>query len=332
MTGVSQATVSMVLNNRDDGEIRIPQETRDRVLAAIQSTGYVANPIARSLISQDNRIFGVFTYESVFPSEDLDFYHPFLAGIERRAEQLGYDLVLFTSSPVVDGGRKIFHAGSRLRLADGCVVLGRRVDRAELARLVAEGFPFVSVGRRDDVAAGPVAAVGADYVSAVAELVRRTGGLGHRTVAFVGEGAGPESSADRWAGFAAGVADAGVRSVRLRAKGRDAGEVLDSLVEHGATAMFVEDPDDTAALVEECGRRGVRIPEDVSLVELGGSPPRTARATPDFTGFRIPREEMGAQAVDLLARILGGDRGPRTRLLPCRIVAGATLAAPRSTP
>ena len=120
MTGVSQATVSLVLNGRADADVRIAPETRERVLKAIRSTGYVADPIARRLASRHNRILGVFTYESVFPAGLGDFYHPFLVGIEECAERVGCDLLLLTSAPVVDGRRRIFHQDNRLRLGTSC--------------------------------------------------------------------------------------------------------------------------------------------------------------------------------------------------------------------
>src|SRR5690349_6465576 len=78
MSGVSQATVSLVLNGRADADVRIAPETRERVLEAIRSTGYVADPIARWLADRHNRILGVFTDEAVFTGA---FYHPFLLGI-----------------------------------------------------------------------------------------------------------------------------------------------------------------------------------------------------------------------------------------------------------
>ncbi|WP_162795329.1 LacI family DNA-binding transcriptional regulator, partial [Nonomuraea lactucae] len=172
MAGVSQTTVSLVLNNRAEGEIRISPETRERVLQVIRETGYVADPAARRLAERRNRILGVFTYEAVFPAESADFYHPFLVGIEECAEEAGCDLLLFTGATASGERRRIFSAESRVRLADGCVLLGRTVDRGDLARLLAEGVPFVSVGRRDDAGA-PVPYVGADYPPAVRALVER---------------------------------------------------------------------------------------------------------------------------------------------------------------
>jgi LacI family transcriptional regulator len=325
MTGVSQTTVSMVLNEREDAA-RIAPETRERVLAAIRKTGYVADPIARRLAAQRNRFLGVFTYEPVFPAGLGDFYHPFLVGIEECAESIGCDLLLFTSAPVVDGRRRIFHSDNRLRLADGCILLGRWLDPEELARLIAEGQPFVSVGRRDD-AGGPVPYVGADYPAATAALVRRAVGLGHRRIAYVGEGAGAESHADRLRGFTSAAAEAGVGGVHVRFT--DAAAVLDELLNQEVTAIFVEEFADGAMLAEEAGRRALRVPDDLSFLALG-DPTRPASTDLEFSGFRIPRREMGWQAVEVLSAILDGTGGELQRLLPCEPVAGATLAVARA--
>ncbi|GAA3452858.1 LacI family DNA-binding transcriptional regulator [Dactylosporangium matsuzakiense] len=331
MTGVSQATVSLVLNGRSDGDVRIAPETRERVLQAIRDSGYVADPIARRLAARDNRIIGVFTYEPVFPAGNSDFYHPFLVGIEERAEALGSDLLLLTSAPVVDGRRRIFHEGNRLRLADGCILLGRSLDRDELARLVADGFPFVSVGRRDD-AGGPVPYVGADYAGATAALVRRAVGLGHTRLLYMGQGEGPESHADRKAGFDRAVAAAGVTGLHLPAD--DLGAVLGS----GATAVFAEEHSDGVALHaraastpsgETSDGPGPEAPGTSPSIITLGQPTRPVNAPGDhdteFTGFEIPRREMGAQALEVLTALIDGARTQIQRLLPCALVPGTTL-------
>jgi len=344
MTGVSQATVSLVLNGRADSDVRIAPETRARVLDAIRSTGYVADPIARRLAAQHNRILGVFTYEPVFPTGTGDFYHPFLVGIEDAAESLGCDLLLLTSAPVVDGRRRIFHEDNRLRLADGCVLLGRSLDRDELARLVAEGQPFVSVGRRDD-AGGPVPYVGADYPQATAEMVRRAVAAGHRTLAYVGQGdhpvgpapqtglngrdrpAAPESHADRERGFRAAVTAAGVTGLREPVEDRSPADLLDSMLARGVTVALMEEYADGAAIAAVARERGLDVPRDLSILALG-DPTRPAPTDIDFTGFRIPRREMGWQAVEVLTHVIEGTPQVEQRLLACEPVDGATLAPP----
>jgi LacI family transcriptional regulator len=338
MTGVSQATVSLVLNGRGDADVRIAPETRERVLAAIRSTGYVADPIARRLADRHNRILGVFTYEPVFPAGSADFYHPFLLGIEECAERLGCDLLLFTSAPVADGRRRIFHEDNRLRLADGCILLGRSLDRDELTRLVAAGQPFVSVGRRDD-AGGPVPHVGADYATATAAVVARAVEAGHRELCYLGDGGEPappsggtpESFADRFAGYRDAARGHGLPARWERASGRTPAVMLDALVAAGVTAVLVEEFADGVALAAVARERGLDIPGDLSVLTLG-DPTRPAPTDLDFSGYRIPRREMGRQATEVLTALIAGEvsRADARRLLPCAPVEGVTLAAPRS--
>ncbi len=368
LANVSQTTVSLVLNNRSDATARIPAETRDRVLKVIRETGYQADPLARRMLKQRNQILGVFTYESVFPSASGDFYHPFLAGIEDCAEQLGLDLLLFTSAPVTSGRRRIFHENNRLRIADGCLLLGRDVPPDELARLIAEEYPFVSVGRRDN-AGGPVPYVGADYTIATRVLVERALSLGHRHVAYAGPAVdagrggpgvrpGPggdqvaESSADRMRGFqdAAGpralrvptaapdpqaitiaAGDRGARSASPGQHDRDGLQVhhvLDVLLDQRITAVFVEERADAIALAAAAAERGIDVPADLSITALGDST-RPVASDIDFTGFHVPRRAMGLRAVELLEAILNGSATERQLLLPCEITEGTTLSTPK---
>lgn len=330
LTGVSQATVSLVLNGRADVGVRISAETRERVLRVIEETGYVADPVARRLAARHNRIIGVFTYEAVFPIASNDFYRPFLVGIEEQAEALGSDLLLLTSAAVVDGRRRIFHTDNRLRLADGCVLLGRSLDPEELARLVAEGPPFVSVGRRDD-AGGPVPYVGAAYPAAVAALVRRAVDSGHTRLAYAGHGAGAESYADRMRGFTEAVRAAGAAGRHEPVAGRDLGSVLDSLIDAGVTAVFAEEHADGVALARLAADRGRSVPADLSVVTLGEPTRATAPTAVQFTGFQIPRRRMGREAVEVLTALIEGAPVQTQRLLACTVVDGATLAPPRTS-
>jgi DNA-binding LacI/PurR family transcriptional regulator len=341
LANVSQTTVSLVLNNRSDATARIPAETRDRVLKVIRETGYQADPLARRMLKQRNQILGVFTYESVFPSTSGDFYYPFLAGIEDRAERLGWDLLLFTSAPVAGGHRRIFHENNRLRIADGCLLLGREVPSDELARLIAEDYPFVSVGRRDDAGA-PVPSVGADYTTATHRVVTRAISLGHRHVAYAGPAASPapipESSADRLRGFhqAAGrkalvlptaLAGATAGSADGSADGW-AGRLLDVLLDRKITAVFVEERADAVALLGEANARGIDVPGDLSVVALGDST-RPVASDVDFSGFHVPRRAMGVRAVELLEAILSGTATSQQILLPCELTEGTTLTPPK---
>jgi len=322
LAGVSQATVSLVLNGAPTALARIPQETRERVQHVIRTTGYVADPIARRMAKGLNRILGVFTYEPAFPSEQADFFTPFLLGIEEEAQAQNYDLLLLTGAGV-GKDRKIFADGNRLRIADGCLVLGREFDRAELKRLVLGDYPFVAIGRRED-AGGPVPYVGGDYTSGTRALVEKARGLGHEKLAYIGPSGPAESIADRWNGFSAAARDGAEPVLHIDTVDRPAGEILDALFASGATAAFFVELADAVRVEVAARERGLSLPGDFSAVVLG-SHIRAERSHVQFTSFNIPREEMGRQATAMLVRRIEGAAPVEQILLTCEPVEGETL-------
>lgn len=329
LAGVSQATVSLVLNGAVSAEGRIPQETRERVNKVIRETGYVADPVARRMAKGLNRILGVFTYEPAFPSAQADFFTPFLLGIEEAAQELGYDLLLLTGA-AAGKQRKIFGNNTRLRLADGCLVLGREFDRDELARLVAGDYPFVAVGRRDD-AGGPVPYVGSDYASATADLVDQVRRLGHTRIAYVGPSEGAESTIDRWAGFSGAIAGLHVVA-HIPDVGQRGEKNLDFLLASGATAVFFTELADAIEVEEAARRRGIEVPDALSIVVLGNHI-RAEKPGRRFTSFSIPREAMARGATEMLVRRVEQNAPIEQILLQCDPVEGETLGpAPSNKP
>jgi DNA-binding LacI/PurR family transcriptional regulator len=332
LAGVSQATVSLVLSGRTDTTTRISESTRQRVLELLQETAYTADPAARMLAGQSNNLLGVFTYEPAFPNESADFYVPLLTGVESAAEELGADLLVFTSARVTGGRRKLLEPGTRLRLADGCVLLGREMDAQELKDLVELDYPFVAVGRRDADARVPY--VGVDYVSAVSDLTTAALRRGHRDVLYLRLPYRAESTADRLEGFAAALASwSGVVDHEIVECGTAAAAIAAARGTN-ATVVLIEDPTHARRVVEALADAGVEVPGDISVIALGGQPPEQEEG-PALTRLVAPRTELGAEAVRLLWRLLNdADDVPadaRRVLLACRIVEGATLgpAAPR---
>ena len=322
IAGVSQATVSLVLNYAKAAAGRIPDETRERVQKAIRETGYVADPIARRMAKGLNRILGVFTYEPAFPSAQADFFAPFLFGIEETAQTLGYDLLLLTGAPADRGKRKIFDENNRLRLADGCVILGREFDRVELKRLVAGDYPFVAVGRRDD-AGGPVPYVGADYVNATAEMVRRARSKGHTKLAYVGPGKGAESSVDRWNGFSSAL-DGAQLVLHIAEVGGKALPMLEAIRQAGATVAFFTELADAVVVDAAARSQNLSVPGDLSIVVLG-SHLRPMQSGTRFTTFSVPREEMARRATQMLCERIEANAKGEQVLLACEPVEGETL-------
>jgi len=328
LAGVSQAVVSLVLNGKAGEGSRIPAETSARVMKVIRDTRYTVDPAARRLAGAGNEIIGVFTYEPAFPTEAQDFYTPLLAGIEAEAEALGCDLLMFTSAPVQHGRRVLLHQNNRLRLSDGCLLLGLAMEAGELERLVDDGFPFVAVGRRD---VPGVPYVGLDYVTPTADLVARAAKAGHRRMTYLHLGSVGESVLDRQQGVRSGASAAGM-DVELRAvTTADLGtRLVRDLVDSGTTVLVVESAEHAEILWQVAVQVGVEVPRDLSMVVLSEHP-RPRPEAPDFTRLRPLRSLLGARSLQLLSRLLHDPDLPddeRRVLIDCDLVAGETLVPP----
>ena len=335
--GVSAATVSLVLNNRVTGNVRIPAETQQRVLAAAEELGYVADPVAQSLAKGRSGLLGVFTFEAIFPVTHRDFYYPLLVGIERTAEMLGFDLLLFTSTSIGDGRRRIYRDGrNSLRLADGAILLGVEESKTEVQSLVDEGYPFVFIGRRE-LPNHQISYSAADYANATAELIDRIVAAGHRRIGYIGSDLQTESLQDRRQGYRRGLAvnDLPVdeRLVCLCPQQKADASIVQALLASDVTAVVMETGMVASSLLQTCRDLALVVPEDLSIGMLG-DPFGDIDATLNLSSFSIPRQEMGAQAVHLLTRLLDAKApaAPQQVSLPCTPVAGGTRAPPRTRP
>lgn len=333
LAGVSQATVSLVLNDSHAAGVRIPEETRRRVMEIIRDTTYVADPAARTLAGARNSLMGVFTYEHAFPAETSDFYTPLLMGVESAAESLGVDLLMFTSAPIADGRRRLFHENSRLRLADGCLLLGREMDSDELTRLDESGYPFVAIGRRE-AANDRIPYVGVDYVTATAELTENALARGHRRFSYVHLPLTAESSRDRLTGLSTTLNNAGLEPALIPMETQDAVGTWQRARATNPTVLLVESPPDAEAILAAAARDGVAIPRDLSVIVLGERTRTTADAV-DYTRLSAPRPALGSHAVALLDQLINGPRTAEPlqhqQLLECSVISGSTLAEPNES-
>lgn len=323
IAGVSQATVSVVLGGNRAG-VRMAEETRQRVLAVAEDLGYVPHPVATRLAKARTNMIGLYTFRATFPTDVADSYYPILVGVEEAAAALGQDLVLFTGTT----GEQTTSAAAirRVRIADGCLFFGRHVPDEPIRRLVDSGFPLVYIGRRHELA-GRIPYVGADYVTASADIVTRLRELGHRSIRYVRETDDAPPSADREHGVRKAAPDA--RVTRLE-RGDLPVETVRAWVRDGVTAIVVEETDTGAAytaLRRALDTAGLSTPDDVSLAVLGRPPV----ADDDVTGFEVPFRAMGGQAVRLLVDLVTEQETTPQRLLRCPPVAGRTVGpAPRS--
>ncbi|MGX7673047.1 LacI family DNA-binding transcriptional regulator [Plantactinospora sp. DSM 117369] len=332
--GVSQSTVSQVLRGAGDLS-RISPETQRRVLTAARRLRYTTSPQQRAATQSRSAplLLGVHTFEPIFPTSIGDYYFEFLQGIEEQAGIEGCNLVLFTAARDEGGIRRIYRNGvNGLGQAAGSLILGHRAHLDDLARLAADGHHFVYIGHRE-VPGVEICYVGGDYRAATGRIVDDLVALGHRSFGYLGESSRYEPQADRWDGFAAALDRFGLPVPTPAYVNPDelTAQWLDDSLAAATTAILVESVSLLRVLHAIISLRGLRIPEDVSVVLLVDDPGGEVGGQP-WAAMHIPRNAMGAWAVRMLTALLTDPAGEYERqvLLPCSHTLDRTVGPPRA--
>nr|WP_102714343.1 LacI family DNA-binding transcriptional regulator [Paenibacillus castaneae] len=307
LAGVSEATVSRVLNNVGP----IKQETRERVLRASAELGYVPSALAQQFARQKSGNIGVIL--PFVPNVHLFstyYFSEILSGIGETAKRCGYDLLLIFREP--DGARnyaKLF----RTHKIDACIVLGSQdvpEERAALAELKEEGYPFCLVNQRFDDER--YTAVDADHVAgsraAVQHLIRQ----GKRKVAFINGPAQYSNSADRLEGYKNALNEAAIIYKEdliyignySRKSGSELAEVIANKITEGSIdAVFTAN--DRMAIGLMHGLRQFSLEAGVHYALVGYDDSDGSRImSPQLSTVAVPFYEMGRLAA---ARLLDAE-------------------------
>jgi LacI family transcriptional regulator len=113
MAGVSQTTVSLILNNRTD--VTFPESTRQKVLEAARKLNYVPNQFARGLKTKRSRLIGL-----ILPTISNPYYQMLAQYVEEATAHYGYNLLLCNTSRLAE--REAFYLNLLSgKFADGVI-------------------------------------------------------------------------------------------------------------------------------------------------------------------------------------------------------------------
>lgn len=326
LAGVSRGTVSMVLNGQTTGRVPISEETRNRVLAAAEKIGYAPNPVAQMLAKGQNHIVGVFVYSDVFPYQQTDYFFPYLSGIQHAAIHQNYNVLLFTQNHHSSDAVQVYeNSMNTLRLADGCIFMGTNTNRAELARLSEENYPFVYVGRRE-IEDHQINWVINDYRSGAIELTRHLIEFKHRKFGFVANTLHLEPQQDKLAGCHYVLNDyPDSKLINFGYNTYDKREqLIDSILKKEITALICDDNITFYRILEILKTLDIRIPEDLSIVSLTTAEiDRVYGLSP--THLNLDRPTIGEKAVEVLIQLIEDEiTSPQQIMMPAHFVAGDT--------
>ena len=319
LAGVSHQTVSRVLNEHPN----VRPLTRDKVLAAIRELAYRPNAAARTLVTRRTHTLGVITADTMLYGPTSMLY-----GFERAAHDAYF--VSVASLPSLDR-RSMLDAVDRFigQGIEGIVVIATQDTAvAALAHVPAE-VPLVAVGCGTRAS---VTSVAIDNMAGAAAATRYLLGMGHRTVNHV---AGPSSCLDakeRVDGWRQAVREAGALEPAVLAGDWSAssGYGLGSRLaaEPGLTAIFCANDTMALGVMRALAERGLRVPDDVSIVGFDDVP-EAGFYLPPLTTVRQDFGEVGRQALSTLVDRMSGaiPAGPRVRVAP-ELIVRASVAGP----
>jgi len=317
LAGVSRATVSYVLNGATNGRVPISEETKQRVLGAIEALGYEPDARAQALRSGNTK-----TIALIIPDLRNPHFCEYATGIEQAARASGYHVLLSSTALNDEYAVDIFKDLARRRI-DGLIlassfILESDEAKATLAQVRKRGLPIVELSDNYGVDA-----VAADYREATREVMDYLLSLGHRGIGLiygVGGVGGHELADDRLEAYRDSL-NAASLAIRLELiiecgptieDGYQASLKLLGLASRPTAIIAINDLLAIGAL-RAAVDSGLQVPKDVSFV--GYDDILMANyLTPRLTTVTKDAQMLGRKAFDvLLARIQNPDL-PRQQL------------------
>ncbi|PZF92922.1 LacI family DNA-binding transcriptional regulator [Micromonospora deserti] len=327
--GVSRSTASYALS----GKRAISEEVRQRVAEAARALAYTPNAGARALATSQTMVLGLLAqfYEDEFAPAMMQY----IRAVSDTARTLGYDILLVTEA---DGARALRRITDS-RMVDGVVLLNIAEHDERLPVLRAAPRPGASVGLPADCSGLDVFDL--DFEEAGRVMVDHLHRLGHRELILISQ---PEHVVHRGGAYVWRLRDAAVQRARERGVTLHAvygesrqpavGRLLNTLLDTypSATGLLLNNEAAAAALPSVARARGLRVPEDLSVI---------GRYSDDFAAtFSLPYsfiesapDRLGSMAVRHLVRRVESttarDEPYVVRFISPELVSRGSTAVPR---
>ena len=321
--GISYGTVSRVINNAP----YVKPETRQRVQEAMQRLGYTVDRRARSLAGGQSHVLAV-----LVPDLGTGYIGEIIRGIDAEVELAQYDLLLYTTHR--EAAKESSYVATIAGLADGLLLVLPSDLEGVAGRLRQIEFPFVLVDYQG--VEENVPAVCATNWQGAYNATEYLIGLGHRRIGCITGNMEMNSARQRLEGHRAALrthhlpADpALVQNGEFHIPEAYASALALLALPDPPTAIFASNDHMALAAIDALREKGLRVPEDMSVVGFDGIP-QAGQVHPPLTTVSQPLAKMGRVATQMLLDQLADPGKPARRIeLSTELIIRGSCQAPR---
>jgi DNA-binding LacI/PurR family transcriptional regulator len=329
IAGVSSTAVSFALNDREG----ISDETRTRILAIANATGWRPNAAARALSAQRANVVGLALTRPPRQVGANTFYMNFIAGLEAELSTGGSSLLFHIPATEEDEAATYKRWASEARV-DGLVIMDLRINDGRLALLDDLAIPNVVVGHPRH-AQGHVA-VWTDDEQAISNAIGRLYELGHRRLARVGEKPQMAHTTIRTQAFLRTCAELDLPTpvvLEVDASAEAAVGATEEILSRKVRPTAVLYDSDVMAIagLKAAQAKGIDVPGRLSILSYDDSL-LCEIASPGVSAFSHDVYAYGVRTAQCLRGVIDGNRPAETQLdaIPTFIERGSTgPATPR---
>lgn len=324
--GVSYSTVSRALNNKRG----VRADLREHIKRIANDVSYLPNSSAKALVQKRVGVLGLIiprTGEFAFQNP---YYSQMLLGISEIANKHDYKLMLSINE------KESYTSFYFRRMVDGIIVIGNRLDDDHLVELEKKSIPAVAVPGFLEDSRIDIASVNSENVRCVYRAVTYLLDLGHRRIGFILGTPDSKYSVERFSAYQAAFKDRGlaydpdciVESDFSKPDGfRLMGRLLD-LPKRPSCVICINDTVTPGAL-HQINLRGLKIPEDISVVAIGSSDILDS-FQPPLTTVKTAVIKVGQTAARMLIQLIENGFCPeRHVVIPSEVIIRDSTCALR---
>jgi LacI family transcriptional regulator len=322
--GVSISTVSKGLNGASD----ISDELRQAVLDTAVEMGYSTK---RSRNAEYRKL--CLLIENMEYTVPGDFGYDLVLGFRQNAFQHGWDVDVIPVTPEFQHTEK--YDTYLLRNGySGAFLVGFALEDPWMKQLPSTTMPTVLLDNFISRNAN-VCSVGTDSHEGIALAVSHLYQLGHRKIAFLNGSLGSAVSEQRQTAYEAAMSEFSLPiSKDLTAYGYYVPDCaryhVPGFLLAGATAIICGSDRIAAGVIDECHTRGLRVPEDISVIGFDDLP-LAETLNPPLSTIRQDRNVLGRSAYVMLSSLIAHIPVSRTMMRPILVERKSTAAAVRNS-